>query len=63
MNKYINNKSLRINMIKKLSVFLLLFLSLIMSGYSANHTIQQCPTTWISGDTYIIDNTFCRNYL
>jgi len=61
MNTFKNNKSLRLNMIKKLSVFLLLFLSLIMSGYSANHTIQQCPTTWISGDTYIIDNTFVGN--
>ena len=60
MDRFKNNKSLRNNMIKKLSIFFLLFLSLIFSGYSANHTITSC-STFIDGDTYIIDNFFIGN--
>lgn len=45
-------------MIKKLFIFLLLFLSLLVSGYSADHYLTSCGNSvWTAGDTYYLNFT------
>jgi len=58
IDRNINAKILGNNMIKKILISLLLILSLFGSSFGATQNIVQCPTTWVSGDTYIINPNF-----